>query len=609
MKKSLFHAVVLMGLAFLATACQPDSVQPHGDHVSNPAQRGGGGDVSPQGPLCSDSVYARLQDSTGGYIVNYCVPNCPTTIPEWGRVELYNSADSLSVRVRLAIGWFIQQADLGFGLGHSTLQVDPVTSRPIINSDWQTVNMSPANTYTFHFKKSDLYKDINGCFRGAMRLRVTKRSFSGTVLAESARYLYLSTKDLTGTTFQFDASGNILSSAAIAPSTYQTQDENIINWCWQTKCAPKVPGGIFQTSQCLSAPATPAYTCNATGAGAVTAGTVRCLDTDSNFGTINCTGPGTLVIPAGRTVTCAISAASGCTLIVAGTLNWINTASYNGNMYIYVAPGGVLNRAGSTGSLATNGTGSLLVNAGTIDIDANLVSKGFIYNTGMLTTRNLTVSGGTALFSNTGTAIVEQNLTVTCGSPSTCTASAESSVRNCGRLDVNTGVTTSVGTMVRNYCTLISRGSFTLAGTFVNQGVTVAGLTGSGNGFVHNGTITFEDGSVLVTRFLNWGGNKTITVNSGNAWIITANTTLSGNAGAGQPLFSSIGGTGRMLIPSSAMLLGAGELHLVDADPFSAGDAPSSLSATRSILSQSPTMLVTTRPVGPSDNSIATCAN
>jgi hypothetical protein len=608
MKKPLSSVryAALLALTYWLTGCSPETVSPPGNPSGTPVQQGD--PISgPQGPLCSDSVYARLQDSTGGHLVNFCVSNCPPTPPEWGTVQLVNTWDSLSIRVQMSVGWFIDQADLGFGLGNIPLQISPSSGQPIVGSNWRTTVLQPVNTFTFYFNKADLAKDLNGCFLGAMRIKVSRRTFTGQLVPSSPRYLYLSTDGLTGTTFQRDASGNLISSSAMDPSPYLTPDDNIINWCWQSNCVPKVPGGIFQTNQCLPAPAIPSYTCNATGAGTISATTVRCLDVDGSYGTINCTGPGTLVIPAGRTVSCALSAFSGCTLIVQGTLNWTSTASYNGNMFIYVAPGGVLNRVGSAGSLTTNGTGSILVNSGTMDIDANLISKGKVYNTGSLTTRNMTITGGSAFFSNKGTATIEQNLSVNCGSPSTCSATAESSIRNCGRLDVNTAISSTAGTSIKNHCSLVSKGSFTMAGTFVNQGIAVAGLTGTGNGYINNGTTNFENGSVLVTRNFNWGSNRTITVNGGNAWIIAAQSVLSGNAGAGQPFFTSFGVSGRLNISSTSSLLGSGQLHLLDADPFGPGDVPGSTSAIRTQLSQSPYMLVTTRPVGPTETSIATC--
>jgi hypothetical protein len=602
-------SALLLGTVLVTTACSPEQVQPVGN-------REGTTIGSPQAtmqelpPSCSDSIRARLQDATGGYAVNYCVPRpgapCPTIAPEWGQVSVVNDQDYLNVRVSMAFSWFISSGAIGFG-GSQPLTIDPVTGRPIVTNDWITFSAQLQNSYLFRIHKSEIPKDANGCFDFALRVNVERRGFNVLPDPQSQRELFMSTNGLSGTTFVVDADGNLINSSALDPSPYITANENIMNFCWQYKCPAQVPGGNYMTNQCPAAPATPTYICNANGAGVVNVGTVRCLDVDGSLGTINFTGPGTLVVPAGRTVTCALNAFSGCTLIVEGTLNWAMTASYNNNMYIYVAPGGVINRAGTSSSLTTNGTGSVLVNAGTIDIDANLITRGALYNSGTLTTRNMTLTGGSALLSNRGTVIVEQNLTVNCGTPSTCSASALSTIQNCGRLDVNTSVNTAAGSAVKNYCSLVSRGSFTQAGTLTNQGLVVAGLSGGGNGYVNNGSTIFENGSVIVSRFFNWGTNRTIQLNGGNAWIISANTTLSGNTAVGQPFFQSIGGTGRLVIPAGSALTGSGELYLVDADPFGSGDAPLSATAISQTLNPNAFTLLTTRGIRPQESSIVTC--
>jgi hypothetical protein len=598
-------SAMLLGAALLATACSPENVQPVGRDaraafdVFDP--------VAPEvfAPSCSDSVYARLQDSTGGYTVNYCKPffgrPCPVIAPEWGTVTIINDWDSLIVRVNMAFGWFIDKAALSFG-SSTPIQIDASTGRPLVTNDWLLLETDNDNSVSFYFDKSELAKDNNGCFEGALRLKVIRMNcpFCDVEDPLGKRELYLSTNNLA-------VRPSLSSIPSSNPINYITPHENIINWCWQTSCRPKVPGDRYQSRACPVSPTIPEYTCNATGAGIVSASTVRCLDVDGSLGSINFSGPGTLVVPAGRTVTCALNAFFGCTLIVEGTLNWTLTASYNSNMYIYVAPGGVLNRAGTSGSLITNGSGSVLVNGGTIDIDANLISKGAIYNNGTLTARNMTLSGGSALLSNKGEVIVEQNLTVNCGTPNTCSASMASTIQNCGRLDVNTSVNTAAGTAVKNYCSLVSRGSFTQAGTLTNQGLVVAGLSGGGNGYVNNGNTVFKAGSVLVSRFFNWGTNRTIEITSGDAWIIAANTTLNTNPTSNRLFFQNIGGTGKLAIPAGSTLTGSGELHIVDADLFGPNDVPLSDAALRQTLNPNPYMLLSTRSVVVQDDSIRYC--
>lgn len=603
-------SATLLATALVTTACSPDQVQPwDGQRSVNKIS-----ETIPEflPPACSDSVYARLQDSAGGYTVNYCVPRpgnpCPPVPPEWGRIEIFNDWDNINFRINLAVGWHIDQ--LAYKFGSSTpMPLSGTTGRPIVDGSWTSMNIDEYNSYTISVNKADILKDLQGCFQGAMRLKVLRRStsFLGPWDQGSRRDLYLTTSNLVVRSLLNDANGNLINITDGDPSPYIAPEENILNWCWQSNCRPQRPGGIYLTNQCVAAPAIPGYTCTVTGAGSIGAATVRCLDVDGNYGTITCTGPGTLVIPAGQTITCGINAFYGCTLIVHGTLNWINTASYTNNMYIYVAPGGVINRAGTSASLTTNGAGSVLVNAGTIDIDANLITKGAVYNTGSLTSRNMTLTGGTALLSNNGTVIVEQNLTVNCGTPNTCTASAESSILNCGRLDVNTAISTAAGTRVKNYCSLVSRGNFTQGGSFTNQGLAVAGLSGGGNGYVNNGNTTFEQGSVLVSRYFNWGSNRTIHLNNANAWVITANTTLPALNQPSTLFFQSIGGTGRMVIPAGAALTGSGQLYLVDADPFTGGDLPLSAAAITQTVNPNGYTLLSARPIRAQDDSVRTC--
>jgi hypothetical protein len=131
---------LLLGTALATTACSPENVQPagsRGDHTIGMPQ----GSNELQSPPCSDSVFARLQDATGGYTVNYCVPQfgspCPSIPPEWARVTILNNHDSLSIRVTMAFSWFISGAAIGFD-GTQGLQLDPVTGRPIVTNNWIT---------------------------------------------------------------------------------------------------------------------------------------------------------------------------------------------------------------------------------------------------------------------------------------------------------------------------------------------------------------------------------------------------------------------------------------------------------------------------------------
>jgi hypothetical protein len=619
---------VLLGTVLLTAGCSPDNVNPNGSNNGPTINRYAENIHPVLNPVCSDSVYADLMDSLGGTVVNYCVPRpgspCPTVAPPWGRVEMVNGWDSVAIKVTLAVGWFIDKTNSAVGPA-SPILVNPVTGRPTVNQDWNPSDLNEENSWTFYVDKRNIKKDSDGCFQGAMRLKVVKKSggfLGGGYDNASRRDLWISTNNLRVTSFQLDANGNVIGSSNGNANNYKTNHENIINWCWQSNCRTQKPGGIYLTNSCEAAPATPTFTCTGLAIGhgcnygsgtssalnQINLTDVRCVDSTGEFGTFNFSGPGTLIIGEGQTVTCGINAFYGCTLVVNGTLNWANTASYNGNVFIYIGANGALNRVGSTGSLTMNGAGSVLVNNGSMDIDANLITKGAIYNNGNLTTRNLTLTGGTALLANKGNAKVENTMMVNCGSPSTCTATAESRVQNCGVLDVNTSLTATAGTNVKNYCSLVSRGAYTQGGSFTNQGLTVAGLSGTSNGFVNNGTTSFKHGSVVVSRFFNWGTSKTIDVN-GNAWVIAATPTMNTNAAPGPytPYFSGMGSTGKLVVPAGSAITGAGQITFVDADPYGLGDMPLSSSALKTTLNPNGYLVMTMRGVVAQDDSVKVC--
>jgi hypothetical protein len=616
---------VLLGTALLAFGCSPDNVKPKDSNSGATVNRFQENAHPVLSPQCSDSVKTQLVDMNGSTFIDYCKPffgrPCPTTPQKWGTVSMLNGHDSLQIRVTMSFGWYIDKANSSVGSA-TPLQVD-ANGRPIIAQDWVLSEIDNDNSWSIYIDKRTLFKDPNGCFSAAMRLKVLKFNcaFCTVVDPASLRDLWITTDGMTVRSFTVNPlTGAVENVADGDPALYQTSNPFIWNWCWQSNCRTQKYNPVYNVNSCDVAPATPLYNCTVVGTGhgcnygTGGAGTlnninvtdVRCVDTSANLGTFNFSGPGTLVIPAGQTVTCGINAFYGCTLIVQGTLNWQNTASYNSNMFIYIDQSGVLNRAGSTGSLTLNGTGSVLVNRGTLDVDANLISRGSVYNNGTLTTRNMTLTGGSAMFANKGNAVVEQNLTVNCGSPNTCTGGAESRVQNCGRLDVNTSVNAAAGTNVKNYCALISRGTYTQGGTFMNQGVTVAGLVGAGSGFVNNGNTTLKQASLIATRSFNWGTNRTITLDAASAWIFAGETSINPNP-ATWNFFNSFGGTGRLIVPTGSVLNGSGTLTMVDMDQYSTGDLPLSNTAMKTTLNPNPYTTLVMRTKKIQDDSVKVC--
>lgn len=598
MKTNTFYTAVLsvlMATVLIGTGCSPEQVNPRDPYSTGPTFVGGTENPHPVfEPSCSDSVTAQLSDGNGNFIVDYCrswlgrpCPTNPLDYGPWGNVEIINGWDSVSVRVNLATHWYIDSLVAYVGGGSTPLLIPVGPTPPTVDASWDIIKSTRAyNSYTFFFDKRDIWKDPQGCFLSSLRLSVYKtRGLDPTIDNPSRRRLWVNTTGLTVSTFQLNQFGQIINSSAGNPAEYITTNPYIMNWCWQRNCRPQTMGGIYLTNSCSSIPtytipsncdAPSGHGCNY-GSGPGTINTinneVRCIDTTASLGTVNFgTNNGTLRIKSGNTVTAAINAYYGCTLIVEGTLNWINTASYNGNMQIYVAPGGKINRAGTTGSLTLNHTGSRIINEGEIDIDANLITRGGVYNKGTLTARNITVTGGSGLLVNQRDVVVEQNLTLNCGSPNTC-SNANDNLQNCGSIRVNTAINASAGTTLRNYCTLVSYGSYTQGGNFFNQGVTVAGLTGAGNGFVNTGNTVFKHTSVVLTRSFNWGTNRNIVLDSANAWIVSGNIAL--NPVGSSFFMQSVNGTGRYNVSTSSTLSGIGGLNLVDADNFTTGDVPS----------------------------------
>jgi hypothetical protein len=632
MKMYSFNATTLSVILFtliLGIGCSPDQVNPRDPFASRPAISAGNEEAHPVfEPNCSDSILAQLSDGNGNFNVDYCkswpfrpCPANPSLYGKWGNVEVINGWDSISIRVNLGTGWFIDTVAAYVGGGSSTLPFPPGSTPPAVgNSGWvYAVPATDFNSKTFFFDKRDIWKDPNGCFLNAVRISIFKISgLNPAVDPLSRRRVWMNSTGLSGLTFQLDANGQIINTTNADVSQYITSNPYILNWCWKRNCRTQPMGGIYLTNSCSSIPSYTIPTscdtifghgCNyGSGPGTINAinNEVRCIDTTAAMGTFNfSTSNGTLRIKSGNTVTAGINAYYGCTLIVEGTLNWVNTATYNGNMQIYVAPGGRINRAGTTGSLTLNHISSRIINEGEIDIDANLISRGAVYNKGTLTSRNITLTGGNGILVNKRDVVVEQNLTINCGSPSTCSANSDN-LQNCGSIRVNTAISAAAGTNTRNYCTMASNGSYTQGGNFWNQGVVVAGLTGIGNGFVNTGNTVFQHTSVVLTRNFNWGA-RSIRLDSANAWIVSGDFTL--NPSSSSYFIQSITGVGRFNIPSTATMTGVGALNVVDADNFTTGDIPSTSTGIKTLLTPSglSRLQVFTRGVAIQDDSLETC--
>lgn len=559
--KALFG--VLLGTAVLA-GCKPDNVGPRGSENGPSIGQVAENEHPMMSPVCSDTAYLRLQQTTtGSFNVNYCTNSagiaitCPANTPEWGSVMMVNGRDSLAAYFTLPLGWYLDASQSEFTLG-SNFVLD-ASGLPTVTNDFISNDVPEQNKWALFIRKENIQKDANNCFSGAMRLTVVKfRGFFGGKDPNSSRVVWATTtgKYGPGDTYFNDAS------------------PYLVNWCWKA-CPPAAPGGPYPITTCDAAPSTPLLDCTPVVGGAggcgygnglgpfniINLGTVRCVDTSGTLQPFNFSAAGALIIGEGQTVTTSINAFYGGTIIVKGTLNWSGTATYNNAMNIYVEPGGVLNKVGTSTAITLNSPLSVIVNHGTINVPTNMIVKGSFYNLGEVSARNLTVTGPTAKYVNasSGSTIVSLNYSGTLG----CTTS------NCGRFDITGTLTSDATSTFSNYCTLVARSYIQQNGIFNNSGVTVAGVSGSGNGFVNNGTTSLNNGSVLISKDFKWGAARTINLR-GAAWIIAAESVLGANGNV-----TGFGNAGRFILGAGSILSGPGELAVLDVNPLVAPDVPS----------------------------------
>ena len=324
-------------------------------------------------------------------------------------------------------------------------------------------------------------------------------------------------------------------------------------------------GFVTQGSgQCVQHPAIPGPACSqnvSSGNVTVAGGQVVCYNGSGNFGTADFQSPGTLIIAAGQQVSGGINANNGGTLIVLGEFTWNGAANLNGTFNVYVGPNGRLNKGGD---LTIYNSNALLVNEGTLDVGNNITFTGDFYNSGTIEASGINVNGSSASFSNTGLVTVSGFMNVNGGT----------SAENCGTLDVGVNLEINGGATFVNHCNLIVHDFTQQLSTFHNHGVFVSGLSGGGDGFLHQGQTYLYDGSTIVTKDFFWSSNGSIHV-TGTASIIVATSTR-----GSQGQVTGLAAPGRLRMASGASLTGGGTLHVADADPISNGDNPTAPNVT-----------------------------
>lgn len=317
--------------------------------------------------------------------------------------------------------------------------------------------------------------------------------------------------------------------------------------------------------QCLPVPPFPVQNCTQTVSnGPVSLNNVSdviCLTGSGNIGTVNFNAAGTLIIEAGATFSGGISANNGGTLIVKGTFDWTGAQNLASGFDIYIDSTGQLNKSGD---LTLNNSTNQLVNLGSLDIASNLTFVGDLFNAGTLTAQGININSTNSRLSNSGSLSSAGFLNVNGG------AYAE----NCGDLEVGVNLEINSGATFINYCDLVVHDFVQQLSAFENYGVFIAGTSGSGDGFLHQGNTTLHGGSVIVTKDFFWSSSGPIEL-TGDASIVVASSVL--NA---QNEVTALNAPGRLRVASGASLSGTGTLDVCDIDPISTGDNPTAPNVT-----------------------------
>lgn len=191
--KAHWTLVALLALACaLATACEPEDLEPQGN-ASQP-RIGFGSEQQHDGIslVCSDTMHLRLRTAEGEHTINYCGGQpCPPGQAEWGSVEVVNGIDTLAVTISMALGWFIDDCYFS-AMPSGTYTVDPrgVPSTP--GYAFQYVDLPVLdNKWTLLVDRKAVTMDINRVFGLAAKVNVAKLGFVNGADPNSYRTLWL----------------------------------------------------------------------------------------------------------------------------------------------------------------------------------------------------------------------------------------------------------------------------------------------------------------------------------------------------------------------------------------------------------------------------------
>jgi hypothetical protein len=208
-----------------------------------------------------------------------------------------------------------------------------------------------------------------------------------------------------------------------------------------------------------------------------------------------------------------------------------------------------------------NSQNNIMINLGTLSIQNNLTYQGEVYNDGLITCAGINLNSNRAKLVNSSAAVIETRSFFNLGN--------RSEVQNCGTIEVGNNLEINGGS------TYINKGKTTVAqvthnnAIFENHCYFISGLTGTADGFSHQGTKTlFADGSVLVSRNFYWSPNGPIEV-QGTARVYVAQSVMNPNGE-----IVSFNGPSSLRVNGGARLTGSGTLTVSDMNPLSQGDNP-----------------------------------
>lgn len=547
MKHIFKHAWLALGLAFALTACQSEAgVQPKGL---------GNNDLLSQGP--GDTVHVAPDSICGAIMTGDLVDINHNTgsgnmfgADTYGTWEMLATPREMVVQVNMGRGWFTADWSVYMG-GEANIPTDG-NGNPLLESFPANGIVRPVrNNCEIRWPISSQMRCPNSV-AVVMHVTLVELDFLGNAFNETTVWL----------------DGVSLGSAGA----------RVVSFCAEScvQATPSTPPCYENpnlTTSCAAIPAlsNPTVTRTVMGGGVNinNANEVVRVSGNLNIGTVNFNQPGTLIIEEGSVVSGGINANNGGKLIVRGTFNWNAAANLNNTFRMEIAERGILNR---NGDLTMNSQSNVLVNLGTLHLNNNLTYQGEVYNDGQIICAGINLNSNSAKLINSAAATVSTSQFFNLGN--------QCRVENCGTIEVGNNLEINGGATYINKAKTIVRNVTHNNAIFENYCYFVSGITGTADGFSHQGSRTyFGDGSVLVTRNFYWSPNGPIEV-AGNARVFVAQSTMGLNNA-----ITGFSGPASLRVNGGARLTGTGTLTVSDMNPLQQGDNPQQGAYPASVLS------------------------